>query len=160
MQNASNVVIAVLVLALIVVRQLRPRSVNEGQPYRLMVALGLVGLVELIGFSGRHAIRPIAWLLLGVSLLGGMGLGAVRGALVHIWRRDGVLIRQGNWLTAVLWVGGLAIHLGIDAVIGRVDSSAAGLGQVAVLLYLGLALAAQRYVTLRRSAQAGAFELE
>jgi hypothetical protein len=70
---------------------------------------------------------------------------------MHIWRRDGVLMRQGNAVTVVLWVAGLGIHVLADLMINGVDSSASGIGADAILLYLGLALAAQSFATLNRA---------
>ena len=45
--------------------------------------------------------------------------------------------RQGNWLTALLWVVSLAVHLGYDYLVdGR--GSQAGLGSASLLLYFGV----------------------
>jgi len=92
-----------------------------------------------------------AWTLLAASLMVGAVLGVMRGASVRIWRRDGVLVRQGGAVTVALWVAGLGVHVLVDVVIHGVDRSAAGIGTDAILLYLAVALAAQRLVTLTRA---------
>ena len=93
--------------------------------------------------------------MLAASLVVGCLFGVLRGETVHIWRRDGVLVRQGNAITVVLWVAGLGIHVLVDLLINGVDSSASGIGANTILLYLGVALAAQRFTTLRRAEERG-----
>lgn len=60
-------------------------------------------------------------------------------------------MRQGDAVTIGIWVVAIAIHLGLDVVIGKVDPAADGLGTAGILAYLALVLAAQQVVTLRRS---------
>ena len=151
MRSAANIVIGVLVLAWILYRQLRPRAVREDSPYRVMAILAIIGVLELAQFSNDHRVPSEAWAYLVVSLVIGAGFGVLRGRYVHVWRQDGVLTRQGNVSTIVLWVVGIAIHLGFDTLIGRTSSEAKGLASTAILLYLAIALAAQQYVTLRRA---------
>ena len=151
MTSADNVIVAVLVLAFVLWRQLQPREVREDSPYRLMLLLGVVGIVDLVGFADSHHVNAMAWSLLAASLVVGCILGVMRGETVHIWRRDGVLVRQGNALTVLLWAAGLAVHVLVDLMINGVDGSASGIGATAILLYFGVALAAQRFTTLNRA---------
>jgi hypothetical protein len=152
--SADNLIVAALVLGLILWRQLQPRAVREDSPYRLMVILAVVGVADLVAFAGQHHVDPLAWALLVASLAVGAGFGVMRGVSVHVWRRDGVLVRQGNAVTVLLWGIALAVHLLVDRAIDGVDSQATGLGSTALLLYLGVALAAQRFATLSRAQQA------
>jgi hypothetical protein len=151
MTSADNVIVAVLVLGFILWRQLRPRAVREDSPFRLMLVLGVVGVADVAGFADGHHVTGAAWTLLAASLMVGAVLGVMRGASVRIWRRDGVLVRQGGAVTVALWVAGLGVHVLVDVVINGVDRSAAGIGTDAILLYLAVALAAQRLVTLTRA---------
>ena len=153
MGSADNLAVAALVLALVLWRQLRPREVREDNANRLLLVLGVVGMVELVEFADDHRVTALAWTLVGASLLVGAVFGLMRGASVRIWRRDGVLVRQGTLVTVALWGVGIGIHLLVDLAISGVDSAAAGIGSTALLLYLGIALAAQRLVTLNRAAQ-------
>jgi hypothetical protein len=146
----SNVVVAVLVLALICYRQLRPRPVRD-QLNRIVLILGLVGVVETIQFTGKHDVSAAAWAVLVASLVVGAGFGALRGLTVHVWRERGTLFRRGNAVTVALWIVGLALHLGADAWIGHVDSSAKGFGDTAVLLYMAITLSVQQLVVLERA---------
>lgn len=160
MDTLQSIVVGLVVLGWILYRQLQARPVREERPYLLMVVLGALGLVETQQFLADKHLAPGAYIVLVVSLAVGMGIGFVRGWLVHIWRVDGVLTRQGNGATVVLWLVGLAIHLGIDVVLGAVESDARGLGLASLWLYLALALAAQRYAVLRRARTLSAADSE
>jgi hypothetical protein len=148
---AANIVIALLVLALILVRQLRKRTVREASPYRIMAILAIIGLVETVQFQKDHTIGGAAWGILVASLAVGAGFGALRGMTVHVWREDGVLYRQGNAMTVVLWIVGLGLHIAADVLIGHADASAKGLGDTAILLYLAVTLGAQQFYVLERA---------
>jgi hypothetical protein len=155
MQNMATILFAVVVLAWIIVRQLQARPVNERNPFTVMVALAGVGLYQIAALAGKVQIPPFAYLTLVVGLGSGAYFGWLRGRLVRVWRRDGQLLRQGNWLTVVLWVAGLAGHLGIDQTgvllsRGTGRDAASALGTSGILLYVAVALAAQRFATLRR----------
>jgi hypothetical protein len=149
----DNVLVALVVLGIIVVRQLQPRAVRGDRPYLLMLVLGVVGVVDLVGFASEHRVGAAAWTLLLAGLVAGAGFGVARGSLVHVWAQGSVAMRQGNAITVVLWIAGLGVHLLLDLLIDGVDHAAAGIGTDTVLLYLAVALAAQRYVTLRRADQ-------
>ncbi|MCW2854747.1 MAG: hypothetical protein JWR52_362 [Marmoricola sp.] len=151
--NLWNVAAPLLVLAFVISRQLQARPVREERPYRLMLVLAVIGAVEVVQYAGSTTVPIEAWALLAVTLVIGTALGALRGALVHVWRNDGVLTRQGNATTVVLWVLGLTVHFGVDAVIAHVSHPARELGGDALLLYLALVLGAQRFVTLQRADQ-------
>jgi Ca2+/Na+ antiporter len=148
---ALNILIALAVLALILTRQLRRRPVREEQPYRIMLVLGVVGLVETVQFHQHHDVSTSAWALLVASLAVGAGFGALRGMTVHVWREAGTLYRQGNVATLVLWIVGLGLHLSVDLLIKRVDADAAGLSNTAILLYLAITLGAQQALVLERA---------
>lgn len=147
----ANVLVALAILALILVRQLRTREVREAQPYRIMLILGVIGVGETVQFHQQHVVSTTAWGLLVASLVVGAGFGALRGRTVHVWRDGGVLYRKGNATTLVLWLVGLALHLGLDVVIKHVDDSAAGLGSSSVLLYLAVTLGVQQVLVLERA---------
>jgi hypothetical protein len=149
--SLDNALMALVVLGLIVVRQLQPRAVRSDRPYLLMLVLGVVGLVDLVGFTSAHRVSVAAWVLLLGGLLVGAGFGVARGALVHVWRQGSVAMRQGNAITVVLWLAGLGVHLVLDLLIDGVDRGAAGIGTDTILLYLAVALAAQRFTTIRRA---------
>jgi hypothetical protein len=90
------------------------------------------------------------------SLVLAAAFGAVRALTVRVWRQGGVLLRKGNWLTAVLWVISFAAHLGYDYVVaGHIVSGKNGgnVGDATVLLYLVVTLSVQRYLLMLRAAR-------
>lgn len=146
-----SIVIAVLVVALVCLRQLRTSSIREERGLILYVLVFALGVLQAVTFVQKHSIGPTLLVLVLASLVIGLGLGALRGRLVHVWRSNGQLLRRGNGWTVGLWILGLAIHLSIDLVGAQVDKSAEGLASSTILLYIGLALGAQRFVVLRRA---------
>lgn len=147
----ANVLIALAVLALILSRQLRTREVRETQPYRIMLILGVVGLVETVQFQQQHAVSLAGWSLVGTSLVAGVVFGALRGRTVHVWREGGVLYRKGNAVTLALWLLAIGLHLGVDVVLKHVDHAAAGIGSTSILLYLAVTLGVQQLLVLERA---------
>jgi hypothetical protein len=147
----TSIVIAILVVAFVCFRQLQTRSIREDRGLLLYVLVFALGVLQTMTFVQNHSIGATVLALVLVSLIVGLGLGALRGRLVHLWRADGQLLRRGNAWTVALWIVGLAIHLGIDFLSGPLNKSAAGFASSTLLLYIGLALGAQRLVLLRRA---------
>ncbi len=156
-QSVLNLVIAAAVLLWVLYRQLQPRPVKEDRPYRLMFVLAVLGTVQIVQLAGQTEISAAGYAALLIGLLSGAGFGWLRGRLVHFWRGpDGTLMRQGNWLTLLLWVVGIAVHLGLDWAGVHLSpeghsSGAEALGLSGIMLYLAVALAAQRIATLART---------
>jgi hypothetical protein len=88
--------------------------------------------------------------LLVLSLAIGCGLAVVRALwTVRLWVQDGRTMRQGNVLTAVLWVVSLGQHLAIDKLI------LPGAASATILVYFGIVLLVQREVLLVRARRSG-----
>ncbi|WP_052589994.1 DUF1453 family protein [Luteipulveratus mongoliensis] len=151
MQTAFNIIAAALVLLFILNRQLKPRAIREDRPYRQMLILGAIGFYQLGSYDEAASVSTTAWVLLAVSFVVGVAFALVRGTQVHVWREGGVLMRQGNAVTIALWVVSIAVHIGIDVLIGGTGSAAEGLGTTSILAYLAAVLAVQQFVTLRRA---------
>ena len=87
--------------------------------------------------------HPSLILILGALLVfDAAGLGAVRALTVRLWRSGGVVLRQGTWVTMVLWVVGAGVHALVGALANISDST--------LLIYLGVTLAAQQLVLQAR----------
>ncbi len=148
-----SVVIAVAVVALLIVRQLSARRVRERTAARLVIVLGVVGVIQMVQAAKGHHVGAMAIGAIAVGLLVGAGLGAARAMTLRIWRDGtGVAWRQGSWLTAILWVVSLGAHFGIDALIDH-STTAKGLGAADILLYLAVSLGVQREFTRVRAAR-------
>jgi hypothetical protein len=148
-QVVTQVVIGVLVLGLLIYRQLVPRRVSSSS-LRLMLILGVIGVIEAVQFFGKHHDGGLVLAALAGSLLLAIIFGVVRAATVRVWLQDGSPWTQGNWVTALLWVAALAAHLGYDALLDH-NKGTNGLGTATIVLYLAITLAVQRGLVLLRA---------
>jgi hypothetical protein len=76
--------------------------------------------------------------------------GAIRAASVHVWVDRGQAWRQGTWLTAMLWIVSLGVHLGYDYLVDG-KGAQAGLGSASLLLYFGVTYTIQRLILQARA---------
>ncbi len=155
-QSALNILLAVLALVWILSRQLRARRVREQRPYSLVVLLAAVGLYQIAELAGQTPVSRAAYAALAAGLGTGALFGWLRGRHVHLWRADGVLTSQGDGLTVVLWVAGLAVHVALDGsgvLLSGHQGGVTSLGAPGILLYLAVSLGAQRLTALSRAAQ-------
>jgi hypothetical protein len=141
------IVIGLAVLVLLLYRQVMVRPVAGG--WRLPGLLSVIGLVELLTYVQHHRLAASAVAVIVGSLAAGVLLGALRAMTVRIWLKDGQLVRQGTWLTIVLWLVSIGIHLAGSSLL---HGAAATADLDATLLFLGVTLTAQ-YLVL--SARAG-----
>jgi len=117
---------------------------------RLPLILAIIGVVELAQFlqHGHHG--PGVAVALAGSLAIAAVFGAIRAATVRVWVDGGQAWRQGNWLTAVLWVVSLGVHLGYDYLVDG-KGAQAGLGSATLLLYFGVTFTIQRLILQARA---------
>lgn len=150
--DITNIVIGVAVLALLIARQLMKRSVNEDSRPTILLILGVLGIVQIGQFFTKSSVSPTAIAALIASLVIAGGFGVARAYTVRLWRADGTLWRQGGWLTALLWIVAIAVHVGADVL---VDGSAAGRGlsSASILLYIAVSFGIQRMVITSRARQ-------
>lgn len=152
--SISNIVVGLALVAWLIVRQLQVRPVKERKPYQIAWILGVIGAVEISNYLGGRPLPPVAYVIMAVSLLVAALFGYLRARVTSVWRQDdGVLVRQGNAVAAVLWVVGIGLHLGIDLVLRAAVPSLAQLGSVSLLLYLAVTIAAQRWVLTEKAAR-------
>ena len=112
--TAVNLLIGLAVLALILVRQMQVRPVRANM--RLPLILVIIGVIELTQFLRQNPHIHHAGTIFAV-LVGSLALAvitaAIRAVTVRIWIDSGQALRQGTWITAVLWIASLAAHLGL-----------------------------------------------
>ncbi len=138
-----SIAITALVLIWVLYRQVQVRPIRT--TWVLPIGLVIVGIAEATqgsGGSNRMSATSVG-ILIALLVLDAGGLGAVRALTVRLWRQGGTVVRQGTWVTVVLWLVGLGIHLGVDAVAHISDSTA--------LLYLAVTMTAQRFVLQARA---------
>ena len=149
---ASSIVIGAAVLALICYRQLRRKAVKEDRGYTAVIVLAAVGALQTA--QAIAGVTPLEVAATAFGFATGAGFGALRAARVHLFRENGTLYRQGNAVTVVLWVVGIAVHIGIEAAGGALAGTAhAGshYGSATLLIYLAISLGVQKAVMLTRA---------
>jgi hypothetical protein len=142
-----DVVVALYVLR----RQRRIRPVPRALSLRLPVVLGVIGLAQVLSYTGAHHVTgdDVGWVL-GTLVVGAVVLGAVRALTVRIWTSNSWVLRQGTWLTMGLWVVSLGLHF--FSGVGARHVGAGHLEASSFLLYLGVTYGVQNAVVHRRAA--------
>lgn len=147
-------VIAVAVVALVVVRQVRPRPVSGRGLLILPVILIVIGITEVTravpkgqGMTGAES----SWLAADLAV--GLVFGVIRGFTIRLYEQAGELWRRGTKLTVALWLVTFALRIVISVVGGH-----HGAGKVlddGVLLTLGVTLGAQYAIVMWRGVRTG-----
>lgn len=150
MNNTVSIAIAVLVLLFVLARQVQKRTVREDSRPILLLVLLVVGVIELVQFADHHPISGTAITMLIASLVLAAAFGAVRAYTVRLWREDGVLYRQGNVVTVLLWLVSIGVHFGADVLIDG-GGAAKGLASTTLLLYIAISFGVQRVVVQSRA---------
>jgi hypothetical protein len=147
--NLANLLIGVVALGFILYRQLRARPAKTD--VRLPLILAVIGIIQLSQYLHGHGHDPAAvFSSLTGSLLLAAAFGGVRAATVHVWLDGDQVWRRGNWLTALLWIVSLAVHLGYDYLVGG-RGAEAGLGNATLLLYFAVTYTIQRFIIQARA---------
>lgn len=148
-QVATQVILGLVVLGLLIYRQLVARRVGSSGS-RLMLVLGVIGLLETVQFLQKHHGGSVTIAALAGSLVLAAIFGALRARTVRVWIKDGSAWTQGNWVTALLWILALAAHLGYDALLDK-HKGTSGLGEATIVLYLAISLGVQRVIVQQRA---------
>ena len=151
----ANAVVALAVVGLLLYRQLTTRRVKTDGGGRMMLILGLVGLLQLGEFVQNTGwIGALGVELLVVSLALAAVLGTFRAYSVRVWQTaDGAWWRRGSALTLVLWFVSIGSHFGIDALAVSLAGPGVdmqGLGNATLLLYLAISLGLQNILVAHR----------
>jgi hypothetical protein len=147
-ETVLDLILGLLILGLLVFRQLQSRPVRGNQ--RLLLVLGVVGLIETSAYLERVHTGSVAIVALLGSLVLAAAFGAVRAFTVRLWIQDGQPWVRGNLLTAALWVVAVAAHLGYDYLVSQ-HKDVGQIGNATVLLYLVASLGVQRLVVAYRA---------
>lgn len=150
--NLTGIIIGVAVLLLVLVRQFQKRPVREGRGLRLMLLLLVIGALDLGQYLHGHPFNGTAIAMLAGSLVVAAAFGTLRAYTVRLWREGGVLFRQGNVLTALLWLVAIGAHFGLDLVIDH-SGGGGGLASSALTLYIAVSLGVQQFVVQNRASR-------
>lgn len=140
---AVNLLVGLAVLALLVYRQLQVRPVRAN--FRLPLILAVIGVIQLTQFLKHDHHTGTVFAALAGSLVLAAIFGAIRAMTVRVWIQAGQALRQGTWVTAVLWVVSLGVHLGYDYLVDG-KGSQAGLGTASLTLYFAVTYTIQRFI--------------
>jgi hypothetical protein len=148
---ATDIVLGVAVLALLIYRQVIARPVNA-RGLQIVVILAVIGLIQTVGYFDKYHSTDGAYAALGGSLVLAAIFGALRSVTVRLWIQDGQAWQKGNWLTGLLWAVALAAHLGYDALVASGHGHGApSVGDATVVLYLAVSLGIQRVIIQQRA---------
>ncbi|WP_030680403.1 CcdC protein domain-containing protein [Streptomyces sp. NRRL B-1347] len=140
------------VIALVVIRQMKPQRLTDARRWWLVPAvLAYCGLRESGLIDPGHRVESLA--LLGSELFIGLLMGAAWARTSHVWaEQDGSVWSRGTKATAVVWVVGIASRLGlmgIGLLIGIHQGAGALLLALAASLLVRAGLLELRAHTLR-----------
>ncbi len=153
MSVATDIVLGVVVLALLIYRQVVARPVGA-RGLQLVGILGIIGVLQTVGYFDKYHSAEGIYAALGGSLVLAAIFGALRSATVRLWIQDGRAWQKGNWLTGALWVVALAAHLGYDALVARGNAHGSpSVGDATVVLYLAVSLGIQRVIVQQRASR-------
>ena len=149
--SVTGLLIGLVVLGYILFRQLQPNPVRT--KLTLPLVLAIVGVFELTGYLKQHghAHNATIFAALAGSLVLAIVFAVIRALTVRIWLKDGQPWRQGNWLTALLWIASLGVHLGYDYLVDGKSGSRAGLGNASLTLYFAVTYTVQRLIIQARA---------
>jgi len=150
---ATDIVLGVAVLALLIYRQVIARPVRA-RGLQIVLMLGVIGVIQTVGYFDHSHSSDGTYAALGGSLVLAAIFGVLRASTVRLWIQDGQVWQKGNWVTGGLWVVALAAHLGYDALVARGNGhGAASVGDATVVLYLAVSLGIQRVIVQQRASR-------
>lgn len=152
MNDITSIGVGVLVLLFVLFRQLQKRSVREDSRPVFLLILFVLGIYTLGSFVQAHPVNTTGVLMLLASLVAAAVFGVLRAYTVRLWRENGTLFRQGNPLTALLWLVAIGVHFGADVLIDH-SGSATGLSSAAITLYIAVSFGVQ-WIVVRSRARA------
>jgi hypothetical protein len=145
-----TIALDILIAFYILSRQLRIRLVPRVLSLRLPIVLGVIGLIDLLGYTDNHQVTGGDWAwVLATLVVGALVLGAIRAFTVRVWTSNEWVVRQGTRLTMGLWVLSLALHFVSD--VGAAHNGAGNFEASSFLLYLAITYGVQNYVVHRRA---------
>jgi hypothetical protein len=148
---ATDIVLGVVVLALLIYRQVIARPVNA-RGLQIVAILAVIGVLQTVQYFDKYHASDGTYAALGGSLVLAAIFGALRSATVRLWIQDGQVWMKGNWVTGVLWAVALGAHLGYDALVARGHGHAGpSVGDATVVLYLAVSLGIQRLIVQQRA---------
>lgn len=138
----AEIVAIMAITAFAVGRQTVLTEVVTRNRFTPAIAYGIVGLV-VGGFARPHG--AIGYGLLVAGLVLSVVVGVIRGDRTDVWMElDGRIVRQGNAVTVLLFLGAVGAVLALDAISdiagGSDIAGDAGIGEIIVMIAVMVAL--------------------
>jgi hypothetical protein len=146
-QGVVDGLIALAVLVWVVRRQMSERRVGARRAFTIPVLMVIIGLVTDKSLADRLS-SPTGLGLLAAGIVIGVGMGVARALSQRLYWRDGVAYVRGTGWTLALWLGTVALRIGMAA-LGAVLHAPEGTGEI--LIFLAVTLAVQNVVLMRRA---------
>jgi hypothetical protein len=145
--STTEILIIVAMVGYAVYQQTQVSEVRGSGRFKLAIIYGIVG-IAVGGFAFPHS--PIALGLLVLGLAMSIVCGLVRGRLTRVWvAADGRVLRQGTALTVGLFLGLVAVKLGIGTFEYFAGIKDAGFGDV--MLMIALMVGVQAEIVFQRA---------
>jgi hypothetical protein len=152
MNSITPILLGLVIFGYIMYRQLQEKPVREDRGYRGSVIICIIGLISAGSTLNKYSMIPAAaYGIISASMIIGVVLAVFRARFVHLWRDHGKLVRKGNWLTLLLWIIGIIIHIGSDLLLKSQGGHADDLGSSTLTLYIGISLFVQQAVLIQRA---------
>ncbi|WP_331721415.1 hypothetical protein [Streptomyces sp. NBC_00212] len=153
---SSGIALGLVIVALVVHRQERARTVRENCHPALPGLLAALGILALsFGVASvvkHHPLDAATVSLVMASLVVGAGFGVARARTVSVWREPGgPALCKDTARTTTLWFASVAAQFSIGAWIDK-TTGAGALGFSALYLYLAVSLGTQSLLVRRRTA--------
>jgi len=121
--------------------QLQPKIIKFRSTFYLLMII--FGVYEGLKIKNFHLTTGFIWFVI-LALISTVLFAYLRAISYHLWVDDHQLVmRQGTWITLVLWIIGIGSHMLIDNLWAQ--------SSVVILVYLGLTLLIQRGIVWRRA---------
>ena len=124
--NLRTVLVSLAIVGLVVVRRIRPQRVKPWRSVSIAVLVTLASAFSLLS-TGRPEQEGGVLLLAPLFLIPGIWLGLKLMSTVTFWRDEGTgaLWMKGGVVYVAVWLGALALRIGLRAGIGHLEVPAA-----------------------------------
>src|SRR5579863_2248840 len=139
-----SVVVDVAVLAWILYRQRAVRRVPLRFGAQLPVLIAVFGIIQIVDYTDTHDVSgTVLATVLGSVAVGAGVFGVLRGYTVRLFSgTKGRVLRQGTWLTMLLWLVSVAVHFASFTLVHALHGPT-GVASASLLLYLAVSVGIQ-----------------
>jgi hypothetical protein len=139
-------IFSLAMVVLIFYNQVRVRQVKSDTKLTIPLVMLVLGIYNFKDYMATAQLTLISWvsIIISFSVLA-IGMAAIRATTVKIWSDNKVIYRQGTWITVLLWIVSIAIHLVLNE-IGHV-------GQSTTLIYFAITFTVQKLIVQKRASE-------